>query len=73
MTMTPDHHPHPLPSRQSRGRLRALHDALTSGRIDRREFLARASALGVVAAAISTILQHTPAIAQAMPESMPGA
>ena len=61
---------------QPQRRLWALHKSFSSGRIDRREFLTRASALGVGATAISTIIQHSgsPAMAQgASPVASPGA
>ena len=60
----------------SRRSLHDLHRALTSGRIDRRQFSAHAASLGASAAAIATILANSAAGAQgATPEPVasPGA
>lgn len=62
------------PQRHSQHPLRDLHDKLTSGQIDRRQFLARAGALGVSATAVSLVLGNTVAGAQsASPAASPAA
>lgn len=54
--------------------LRDLHDKLTRGQIDRRQFLVSAGALGVSASAVSLVLGNTVAGAQsASPEASPAA
>jgi len=60
------------PNPQRPHSLRDLHDKLTRGQIDRRQFLIRAGALGVSASTVSLVLGNTIAGAQsASPEASP--
>ncbi len=55
------------------GGLKQAFDHLVAGQFDRRQFMARATALGVGAGSIAAILQHPAVVAQATPEASPAA
>lgn len=57
-------------SAPSRG-LRHAFDELVAGAIDRRQFMGRATALGLGASSVAAILQHPAVLAQATPEASP--
>jgi peptide/nickel transport system substrate-binding protein len=51
--------------------IRGLLDELAAGELNRRQVLARATALGVSAASMTAFLQHPAVLAQATPEAVP--
>jgi len=56
---------------EDQGRLSRAFAALQAGKIDRRQFMARASSLGLGAGAIATILTHSAAAQEASPAASP--
>jgi peptide/nickel transport system substrate-binding protein len=53
------------------GGLKQAFDQLVAGQLDRRQFMARATALGIGAGSVAAILQHPAVAAQATPEASP--
>jgi peptide/nickel transport system substrate-binding protein len=58
-------------NRVESGGLKQAFDQLVAGQLDRRQFMARSTALGIGAGSVAAILQHPAIAAQATPEASP--